>query len=55
MIRALLLFPIFLLATQPSIAIRQGTATAEVFIKCYTQSGDFGKTRPLARSRRRMP
>ena len=43
LIRALLLFPIFLLATQPSIAIRQGTATAEVFIKRYTQSGDFGR------------
>ncbi len=40
MTRALLLFPIFLLATQPSIAIRQGTATAELFIRRYTQSGD---------------
>ena len=43
MTRALLLFPIFFLATQPSIAIRQGTATAELFIKCYTQSGDFAR------------
>ena len=41
MIRALLLFPIFLLATQPSIAIRQSTATAEVFIRRYMQSGAF--------------
>ena len=43
MTRALLLFPIFLLATQPSIAVRQGTATAEVFIRRYTQSNDFGR------------
>ena len=43
MTRALLLFPIFLLATQPSIAVRQGTATAEVFIRRYTQSGDYGR------------
>ena len=44
--RALLLFPIFLLATQPSIAIRQGTATAELFIRRYTQSGDFERLAP---------
>ena len=43
MTRALLLFPIFLLTTQPSIAVRQGTATAEVFIRRYTQSGDYGR------------
>lgn len=43
MIRALLLFPFLLLAAQPSIAVREGTATAEVFIKRYTQSGDFGR------------
>ena len=40
---ALLLFPILLFAAQPSIAIREGTATADVFIKRYTQSGDFGR------------
>ena len=40
---ALLLFPILLLIAQPSMAIREGTATAEVFIKRYTQSGDFGR------------
>lgn len=40
---ALLLFPIFLLTVQPSMAIREGTATAEVFIKRYERSGDFGK------------
>lgn len=41
--RALLLFPLFLLTTQPSMAIRQGTATAEIFIKRYERSGDFGR------------
>lgn len=41
--KALLLFPLFLLIPQPCIAIREGTATAEVFIKCYKRSGDFGK------------
>lgn len=40
---ALLLFPILLLAAQPSMAIREGAATAEVFIRRYTQSGDFGR------------
>ena len=40
---ALLLFPILLLTAQPSMAIREGTATAEVFIKRYAQSGDFGR------------
>ena len=39
----LLFFPILLLAAQPSIAIREGTATAAVFIERYTQSGDFGR------------
>lgn len=43
MIRALFLLPFFLLITQPCIAIREGTATAEVFIKRYKRSGDFGK------------
>ena len=43
MIRILLFFPIFLLTVQPSIAIREGTATAAVFIKCYAQSGDYGR------------
>ena len=33
----------FFLATQPCLAVRQGTATAELFIKRYTQSGDFGR------------
>lgn len=40
---ALLLFPILLLTAQPSVAIREGTATAEVFIQRYAQSGDFGR------------
>ncbi len=43
MIRALLLLPILLLTPQPAIAIREGTATADIFIKRYAQSGDFGK------------
>lgn len=43
MIRALLLFPILLLTAQSSMAIREGTATADVFIRRYRQSGDFGR------------
>ena len=43
MIRALLLLPILILTAQPSMAIREGTATAAVFIERYTQSGDFGR------------
>ena len=43
MIRVLLFFPLLLLITQPCIAIREGTATADVFIKRYTRIGDFGK------------
>ena len=43
MLRALLIFPILLLTVQPSIAIREGTATAAVFIDRYAQSGDFAK------------
>ena len=38
-----LLFPLFLLIVQPCVAIREGTATADIFIKRYTQSEDFGK------------
>ena len=43
MIRVLLLFFLLLLAAQPSMAIRQGTATADIFIKRYTQSGDYAR------------
>ena len=43
MIRALSLFPILLLTAQSSMAIREGTATAAVFIERYTQSGDYGR------------
>lgn len=38
-----LLFPLLLLMTQPSLAIRQGTATADIFIRRYKHSGDFGR------------
>ena len=38
-----LFFPLFLLIVQPCVAIREGTATADIFIKRYTQSEDFGK------------
>lgn len=38
-----LLLPVFLLITQPCIAIREGTATADIFIRHYARSGDFGK------------
>ena len=41
--RTLLFFSLFLLTTQPSIAIRQGTATADIFIRRYEQSEDFGR------------
>lgn len=41
--RALLIFLILLFIAQPSIAIREGTATAAVFIEHYTHSGDFGR------------
>ena len=43
MIRALFLFPLFFLITHPCPAIREGTATAEVFIRRYKHSGDFGR------------
>lgn len=39
----LLLFPILLLIAQPSMAIQEGTVTANVFIKRYAQSGDYGR------------
>lgn len=43
MIRALLLFPLFFLIAHPCIAIREGAATADIFIKRYERAGDFGK------------
>ena len=43
MIRALFIFPLFFVITQPCIGIREGTATADIFIKRYKHSGDFGK------------
>ena len=43
MIRTLLLLPLFFLITHPCRAIREGTATADIFIRHYAQSGDFGK------------
>ena len=39
----LLFLPILLAFTEPCLAVRQGTATAEVFIRRYTQSDDFGR------------
>lgn len=39
----LLLLPTLLTFAKPCLAIRQGTVTAEVFIKRYTQSGDFAR------------
>ena len=41
--RVLFLLPLFFLIAHPCIAIREGTATADIFIKRYEQSGDFGK------------
>ena len=43
MIRALFIFLLFFLIAQPCIGIREGTATADIFIKRYTRIGDFGK------------
>ena len=43
MIRVLLLLPILFFSAQPCFAIREGTATAEVFIERYAQSDDFGR------------
>ena len=40
---SLLLFPLLFLITPPSMAIRQGTATAEIFIRYYERSEDFGR------------
>ena len=37
------LFPILLMFAEPCVAVREGTATADIFIKRYTQSGDFAK------------
>jgi hypothetical protein len=42
-IAVLSLLPVLLTFTEPCIAVRQGTATADLFIKRYTQSGDFGR------------
>ena len=42
-ISVLLLLPTLLTFTAPCLAIREGTATADIFIKRYTQSGDFRK------------
>ena len=38
-----LLFLLFLLIVQPCVAIREGATTADIFIKHYTRSEDFGK------------
>ena len=43
MVRTFLLLPIFFLIMQPAMAVREGTATAMVFIERYTQVGDFGR------------
>ncbi len=43
MIRAFFLLPLFFLITQPGIAIREGTATADICIRRYERSGDFGR------------
>jgi hypothetical protein len=37
------LFPILLMFAEPCVAVREGTATADIFIRRYTQSGDFAK------------
>ena len=42
-VSVLLLFSMLLLTAQPAMAIREGTATADIFIKRYAQSGDFGR------------
>ena len=38
-----LLFPILIMFVHPSVAVRQGTATADIFIRRYERSGDFGR------------
>ncbi|RKU08815.1 hypothetical protein C6503_22130 [Candidatus Poribacteria bacterium] len=43
LIRALCLFPLFFLIAHPCVAIREGAATADIFIKRYERSGDFGE------------
>lgn len=43
MIRVLLFFSLLFLLSEPAVAIREGTATAAVFIQRHKQSGDFGK------------
>ena len=40
---ALSFLSILLAFAEPSLAVRQGTVTADLFIKRYTQSGDFGR------------
>ncbi len=42
-IAVLLFLPILLAFTEPCLAVCQGTATAEVFIRRYTQYDDFGR------------
>ena len=37
------LFPTLFMFAEPCLAVRQGTATADLFIKRYTQSRDFAK------------
>ena len=37
------LLPMLLMFAEPCLAVRQGAATADLFIKRYTQSGDFAK------------
>ena len=43
MIRVLFLLSLSLAFAEPCLAVRQGAATADLFIKRYTQSGDFAK------------
>lgn len=38
-----LLFPILIMFVHPALAVRQGTATADIFIRRYERSGDFGR------------
>ena len=38
-----LLFPILIIFVHPSLAVRQGTATADIFIRRYERAGDFGR------------
>ena len=43
MLRVLWLVSMFLLVSEPCVAVREGTATAAVFIEQHTRAGDFGK------------